>query len=179
MPSITAKAFTADEVSMTKITLRPYQPAVAAKVFELNERGVLNIKTVTPLNDHRSRIQQLLEAEVAQLIPSLHPVEIDVGQLHAALVDANELERRACNRRSGTCPSRDAPHERGLPRSELAFEQDQVTSAQTASQLLAGGLGLLCSRTLTQSGRSRSPRAAARCRLHQAPGSTGRRLATR
>src|SRR5260370_6571498 len=169
MPSITAKAFTADEVSMTKITLRPYQPAVDSQMFELDEGGVLNIKTVTPLDDHSSRIQQLLEAEVAQLIPSLHPVEIDVGQLHAALVDANELERRACNRRSGTSPSRDAAHERGLPHSELAFEQDQVTTAQTASQLLAGGLGLLGSRGLTQSGRSPTHGAAPQCRLPPPP----------
>src|SRR6266851_2469159 len=163
------------EVSMTKITRCPDQPAVATKVFELDERGVLGGKTLTPFDDHSSRVQQLLEAEVAQLLPSLEPVEIDVGQLHAALVDANELERRACNRRRGTRPSRDASHEGGLPRSQLALEQNQVTFAETASQLLAGGLGLLGSRGLTQSGRSRSHGPAAGCRLHRAPGSTGRR----
>jgi len=41
---------------MTKITRRPYQPAVAAEVFELDESGVLDVETLTPLDDYSSLI---------------------------------------------------------------------------------------------------------------------------
>src|SRR6266849_11085082 len=52
-----AHALLVAEVSMTKITRRPYQPAVAAEVFELDESGIVDCQTLTPLDDHSSRIQ--------------------------------------------------------------------------------------------------------------------------
>src|SRR5260370_7878595 len=67
-----AKALVVAEVSMTKITRRPYQPAVAAKVFELDESGVLDGQTLAQLAHHSSRIKYPLKARVRQPIPFLH-----------------------------------------------------------------------------------------------------------
>src|SRR5229473_5303948 len=67
-PSRIARALTADEVSTTKITFDPDAATVAAQVLDGDQRGVRAdwSHPIAPLDDHRSRIQQLVETEVAK-----------------------------------------------------------------------------------------------------------------
>src|SRR5229473_1594508 len=77
-----ASALVADDVSTTKITVDPDEATVAAEVLDGDHRGVRAdcpihpIYPVAPLDDHGSRIQQLIEAEVAQLVSFFQPVQV-------------------------------------------------------------------------------------------------------
>src|SRR5262245_57408700 len=84
-----------DELSMTKIMLRPDQAAVAAKVLDLDVRRAVDDDALPPLDDHGSLVGELVDAELRQLGAVLDPVEVDVSQLHPTWVDTDQLERRA------------------------------------------------------------------------------------
>src|SRR6266566_3036535 len=56
-----------DEVSMTKITLRPDHAAVAAQVLEHDQSRGGRIQPFAPFHDHCSLINQLVQAEITQL----------------------------------------------------------------------------------------------------------------
>src|SRR5207245_3734034 len=112
-------------------------------------------KTLAPLDDDCPLVQQLLEAEVAEVISLLQPVQVDMGQLQTTGIDAYELERWTSHRRRRSRPSRHPAHEGGLAGAELAFQEDEVALAQAPAELLASRLGLDRRGRLTQSGRSR------------------------
>src|SRR2546428_2278184 len=92
-----ARALIADEVSTTKVTVGPDEATVAALVLDGDHRGVRAdclVYPIAPLDDHRSRIQQLIEAEVPQLVTFFEPVQVDVRELQATRIDTDELEGR-------------------------------------------------------------------------------------
>src|SRR5260370_3461833 len=64
--SIVAIEAMVDDVSMTKITFRPDQAAVAAEMLDLDQSGAAHLQTVAPFDDHRALLGELLEAEVRQ-----------------------------------------------------------------------------------------------------------------
>jgi len=145
-PSRIAKALTADDVSTTKITFDPDAAAVAAQVFDGDQRGVRaygSINPIAPLDDHRSRIQQLVEAQVAKVVALFQAVQVDVSELQAAGIDSDQLEGRTGHRRGRPAASGDSAHERGLARAELSPQEDKVARPQAPAQLLARCLGLL------------------------------------
>src|SRR5438067_9161696 len=131
-----------DEVSMTKITSGPDHAAVTAEVLEVDQRGPVDLEPVAPLDHDRATLRELFQPEVAQVRAALDPVEVDVGELHAAGVDTDELKRGARNVRFRTGALGEAPHERGLPRAQLAGEQDDIAGAQALAQQQPGPLGL-------------------------------------
>src|SRR2546426_10960124 len=88
-----------DEVSMTKITDRPDQAAVGAKVLDLEVSRAVHFQALPPLHHHGALPSQLFEAEVAQLAAVLDPVEVDVSKLSATRVAAGQLEGRTGARR--------------------------------------------------------------------------------
>src|SRR5579864_94482 len=94
-PFNVAIAALADDVSMTKIMLGPDQAAVTAEVLDLDHGRAVDLEAVTPLHHHRSAVGQLVEPEIAELEAVLHAIEVDMGQLHAAGIDAHELKGRA------------------------------------------------------------------------------------
>src|SRR5256885_17033912 len=100
-----------DEVSMTKITLRPDHAALAAHVLQLDHGGVWSIQPVAPFHDHRSLIEQLVEAEISQLRRCLDSVQVDMRELHLPRVDAHQLERRAGHWSDRGCAAGYAAHE--------------------------------------------------------------------
>src|SRR5713226_648482 len=155
-----ARALIADEVSTTKITVGPDEATVAALVLDGDHCGVRAdclIDPIAPLDDHRSCIQQLIEAEVAQLVTLFEPVQVDVRELQAAWIDADELEGRTRHRRRRSHASGDPTHKCGLARAELAPYEDQIALAQAPAQLFAYGLSLVGRRGLKRSGRSHAP----------------------
>ena len=80
---------------MTKITLRPNEPAVAPEVLDLDQSRTRRAEPVAPLDQHRALVGQLVQAQVCQLRRGLDPVQVDVRELHPAGVDAHQLEGRA------------------------------------------------------------------------------------
>src|ERR1700736_2729678 len=56
-----------DEGSMTNITLRPAQAAVAAEVLELDQGSAGGVEPVAPLHHHGSLQEQLVEAQISEL----------------------------------------------------------------------------------------------------------------
>ena len=79
-----------DDVSMTRIIIRaPDQAAVAAQVLDRNVESPVDVEPLSPLDHHRPVLRQLLEAQVAQLRQVLHPVEVDMRELHATWIDAD------------------------------------------------------------------------------------------
>src|SRR5216684_3878365 len=139
--------------STSQILLDSQPAAVAAEVLDGDRGGVRAVHSIAPFDDHRPRIEQLLETEVAQLIASLQAVEVDVRQLQPAGIDADQLECGARHQRSRPTPARNAAHERGLARAELALQEDEIALAQAPAQLHARGFCLLRRRGPTQSGR--------------------------
>jgi len=131
-----------DEVSMTKITDRPDQAAVAAKVLDLDQRGVVDLHPVPPLHHHGALPRQLFEAEVAELAAVLDPVEVDVRKLESAGVEAHQLEGRAGDRRIRAGASRHAADKGGLAGAQLTREQDHVARLESLAEALSGVLGL-------------------------------------
>ena len=131
-----------DEVSMTKITSGPDHAAVTAEVLEVDQRGPVDLEPVAPLDHDRAILRELFQSEVAQLRAALDPVQVDVGELHAAGVDADQLKRGACDVRFRTRALGEAAHERGLPRAKLTGEQDDIADAQALAQQQSGPLGL-------------------------------------
>src|SRR5712691_2415900 len=128
--SSSASAQTAEDVSTTKVTVRPDAPAVAAEMLDRDMRRVFDVDPLTPFDDHRTLLGQLLEPQVGQLGAVLDPVEIDVGKLDPARIDADELEGRACDRGARACPLGQSAHERGLAGAQLTRQQDNVARAQ-------------------------------------------------
>src|ERR1700738_1515313 len=53
-----------DEVSMTKITLRPHQAARPAEMLELDQSGAGRFEPVPPFHHHGPLHEQLVKAEV-------------------------------------------------------------------------------------------------------------------
>src|SRR5260370_25393875 len=144
--STIARALTADEVSTTKITFDPDAAAVASQVLDGDHRSVgadRAIDLIAPFDDHGSRIQQLVEAEVAKLVAFFQPVQVDVSELQAAGIDSYQLEGRTGHWRHRPAASGDPSHKRGLARAELSSQQDKVARPQAPAQLLARTLGLL------------------------------------
>ena len=80
---------------MAQLPFESEPPVVAAEVLDRNLRGIWRIEAISPLDDYGSLIEQLLEAEVTQLPGRFEPVQVDMRQLNATLVDANQLEGRA------------------------------------------------------------------------------------
>src|SRR5207302_5502063 len=140
--------------SSRQVSLDGQPAAVAAEVLDRDERAARAGQPLAPLDHHRARVQELVETYVANFVVLLEAVEVDMSKLHAASIDAHQLESRArhLSRRSGS-PSHPA-HERGLARPELAFQEDEVAGAQPPAELLAGGLGLDGRRGVTRNGRS-------------------------
>ena len=132
----------ADEVSMTKITLRPDQAAVAAEVLDLDQRGARHLQTIAPFDDERAILGELLQAKAAELGAVLDAIKVDVSNLHRPGVDANQLKGWARDGRHRAGAPCHAAHESGLPRSELAGQQDHVAGSKALAQAFAGGLGL-------------------------------------
>src|SRR4029077_6373992 len=141
-PFRVATAAVADDVSMTKIMRGPDQAAVAAEVLELDHGRAVDLEALAPLDHHRAAIRQLIEPEVAELGAVLDPVQVHVGQLKAAGIDAHQLEGRAGHVRSGPGASRDAADIRRLAGAELADQQHHVALAQALAQKHAGALRL-------------------------------------
>src|ERR1700681_1175536 len=81
-----------DEVSMTKITLRPDQAAVATEMLYFDQGRGAHLQTVAPFDDNRALLGQLLETQVCQLRQLLDPVQVDVRQLYRTREDAHQLE---------------------------------------------------------------------------------------
>src|SRR5258706_5690084 len=172
-PSIVAIAAMVDDVSMTKITLRPDQATIAAKVLNFNQTGAgqagagqcgaRRLEAVAPLDHDRSLVQQLLDPEVDELRRALDAIQVEMRQLDPTGIEAHQLEGGARHRRGRSHATRDASDESGLPRPQLTCQQDQVTGAQAFAEALAGRLGLRGGARrdlLRQSGRSRAPQAA-------------------
>src|SRR6267378_4654308 len=140
-PPMVAIRAVSDEVSMTKITLRPDHAAFAAQVLELDQSSSRRFEPVPPLHHHRPLVEQLVEPEVPQLRWGFDPIEVDMRELHTPRVHAHELKGWARDRSDRRCASGHAANKGGLPRSQLARQQDHVTRAQPLSKALAEGLG--------------------------------------
>ena len=110
-------------------------------MLDFNQRCVGHLQAVAPLDDQSSLVGQLLQAEVGELGGVLDAVQVDVRELHAAGIDAHQLERRAGDRCDRGCAAGHAAHKGGLARSQLARQQDHVTRAQPLSKQLAERLG--------------------------------------
>src|SRR5438105_6035193 len=147
-----------DDVSMTKITDRPDQAAVAAQMLDLDQRGVVDLEPLPPLHDHGALAGQLFEPQVTELAAVLHPVQIDVGKLQATRIDAHELKCWAGDRRMRAGASSHTADESRLAGAQLAGEQNHVARDQSLAKALSGFLGLRRGARLLvkQSGRSRS-----------------------
>src|SRR5260370_5088294 len=90
--SIVAIEAMVDDVSMTKITFRPDQAAVAAEMLDLDQSGAAHLQSVAPFDDHRALLGELLEAKVRELRELLDPVQVDLRQLHSTPADPDQLE---------------------------------------------------------------------------------------
>src|SRR6266404_3959196 len=124
--STTATAQRVADVSMTKITNRPDEAAVAAQLLDLDEPRAVDFDALAPLHDNGSLLRELLEAEVAQLRHVLDAVKVHVRQLHAAGIDANQLEGRARHGRLRARALRHAADEGRLARAELAGQEHYI-----------------------------------------------------
>src|SRR6267378_1462917 len=91
-PPMVAIRAVSDEVSMTKITLRPDNAAFAAQVLEFDQSSSRRFEPVPPLHHHRPLVEQLVEPEISQLRRSLDSVQVDVSELHTPRVHAHELK---------------------------------------------------------------------------------------
>src|SRR5258707_14388032 len=140
--SIVATAATADDVSMTKITVHPDQAAIAAEVLDLDQGRAWHLQAVTPLDDDCALAGQVFEAQVRQLGHVLDPVQIHVGQLYVTRVDAHQLKGGAGNGRGRPGAARHPADEGGLAGPELARQQHHVAHPQALAKGLAGGLCL-------------------------------------
>src|SRR6266566_4990401 len=119
-----------DEVSMTKITDRPNQAAVAAKVLDLDQRGAV---------DHDGALLgQLFQAEVAELAVALDPIQIDMRQLQPPGIDPHELEGRAGDRRLRARAVRQAADEGRLAGAERTRQEYDVTPPQPLPDTSSG-----------------------------------------
>src|ERR1700686_4389715 len=87
--SIVAAEAMADDVSMTKITLRPDKSAIAAEMLDFEQGRAGHLQTVAPFDDDRPLAGQLLQAEVGQLRVALDPIEVHVGKQQGAGVHAH------------------------------------------------------------------------------------------
>jgi hypothetical protein len=126
-------------------------------VLEVDEGRVAGVEPVAPLDDDRSLVEQLVQAEVAELAGCFDPIQVDMGKLDTSRVDANQLEGGARDRSGRSRTTRQAADEGGLPRSQLAGQQDHVPGPQALAEMLSDGFGLRrrAGDLLTQSGRSR------------------------
>src|SRR5437773_1615541 len=142
---------------MTKITLRPDQAAVAAKVIDRYLRRPVHVQPLPPLHDDRALCRELVQAEVSQLRALLHSIEVDVRQLETAWVDTDQLERGARHVRHRPRPLGDAADERRLAGAQLAGQQHDISLSQPLAEQHPGafGLGRRAGDFVRQSGRSR------------------------
>ncbi len=141
---------------MTKITDRLDEAAVAAQVFELDQRRAVDVEALSPLDHDSSLAGELFEAKVAQLRAVLDPIQVDMGELHASRVNAHQLERWAGYGSIGAGALRDAADECRLSGAKLADQQHHVAFAQRFAKALPHLFGF-CGRVgglAKQSGRS-------------------------
>src|SRR5215831_17049228 len=146
----------ADDVSMSKITFDLDQAAVAAEVLDLDPRRAVYIEPVAPLDHDRPLQGQLFQPQVAQLRLALDPIKVDVRQLEAARVDADQLKGRAGNRRHRARAHRYAADEGCLPGSQLAGQEHDIAGEKTLAEQHARAFcfGRGAGDLLTQNGRS-------------------------
>jgi hypothetical protein len=85
--------------------------------------GEGGFETIAPLDHHRALVEKLLQAKVYQLRSDLETIEIDVSDLHAARINAHQLESGARDMCRGPCASGDAPHEGRLAGAKVALEK--------------------------------------------------------
>ena len=111
-------------------------------MLDADLRGAVDLDALAPLHHDCALLRELVEAEVRELGDVFDPVEVDVRELDAAGIDANELERGARDPRLGPGATRDAADKRRFARAELTAEQDDVAGLQTLAETLAGELGL-------------------------------------
>src|ERR1700674_4214927 len=108
---------------MTKITRRQEHAAVAAEMLDFNQRGARDVNPITPLDDHRSAVGELVESQAGQLDRILDSVQVDVRELDAPWIDAHKLKGRAGHGRGRTGPSGHAPDECRLAGAQLAGKE--------------------------------------------------------
>ena len=81
----------------------------------------------TPLDDHdRSTADELVEADVVQLLEMVEAIDVDMDERHRALVLTHEREGGAHHFFVDTERSCDALREHRLPRAEITREHDDV-----------------------------------------------------
>jgi hypothetical protein len=127
---------------MTKITRGPDQAAVSAEMLDFNERSIGHLQTVSPLDDERTLVGQLVQAEVGELGGVLDAIQIDMRKLHTSRVDPDQLERWAGDRRFRPDASCDATHKGRLSRPKLACQQDHIAGLEALSQAFTCSFGL-------------------------------------
>src|SRR5438309_1516631 len=89
-----------DEVSMTKITDRPDQAAVAAKVLDLDQRGAVHLDPVPPLDHDRARVPLGEDAYRAEPRLGDEMLRTDANQLRLLPARQRVLERGAGHSRN-------------------------------------------------------------------------------
>ena len=95
-----------------------------------------------PLDDRDPALEQFLEAEVVQFLNPVEAVHVDVRDRHAAVVLLHDRERRARHLLRDAEPTRQALGERGLARTEVAGQHDEITDAQLRTDRFTDRLGL-------------------------------------
>ena len=140
-------------------------------MLERKQGSLGRIHAVTPLDHHGALIKELLQSEVDKLGPDLEAVEVDMRNLNAAGVDANQLKGWACDMCGRPDATRESPDESCLACAKVAFEQNKVALSQPRSELLTCRFGFRWSvgDDVKQSGRSRSRAAAAAFHRYQPP----------
>ncbi len=125
-----------------QISLDAQTAPVAAKMLDGKQSGVGGLEPVSPFDKYRTLIEQLLKAEAGELPGRLDPVQVDVGNLDAPLVDTDKLKGRARHVRRRSGASSHASHERRLARAEIPLEEQQIALLELAPEVLAGSLCL-------------------------------------
>src|SRR4051812_17046696 len=98
---------------------------------------------VAPLDEgHRVTADQIVEAQVVQLLQAVEAVHVDVHQRRGRVVLAHDRERGAHDRLVDPERDRDALGQDRLAGTELAVEDDHVTCAQHCAESLAERVGL-------------------------------------
>jgi len=100
--------------------------AVSSEVLDRKQRSLGRFKTVTPLDHHGAPLKELVQAEVSELGSILQAVEIDVGNLHATGVDADELKGWARDVSGRAHATHQATDECRLACAKVAFDENQV-----------------------------------------------------